>query len=171
VQLAGFGRAAPRDWTGVREQQARVLAVPGTGQAIALDLGDATDIHPRNKQEVGARLARLALHRDYGRTLVDSGPVATRAEIAAGRMTIYFDSAPLTAQGDLAAAFELAGADGKFVRADRIEIVDATVRVSAAAVPTPVSVRYGWQDLPPGFLFNSAGLPAAPFRVTTTATR
>ncbi len=163
VQLAGYGRAAPRDWTGLREQQSRVLAVPATGQAIALDLGDATDIHPRNKQEVGARLARLALHRDYGRTLVDSGPVATRAEVAAGLVTIHFDSAPLTSQGDLAAAFEFAGADGQFVRADHIEIVDATVRVSAAAVPTPVSVRYGWQDLPPGFLFNSAGLPTAPF--------
>lgn len=171
VQLAGYGRAAPRDWTGLREQQSRVLAVPGTGQAVALDLGDATDIHPRNKQEVGARLARLALHRDYGRTLVDSGPVATRAEAAAGIVTIHFDSATLTASGDLAAAFELAGADGKFVRADRLEIDGARVRVSAASVSAPVAVRYGWQDLPPGFLFNADHLPAAPFRLTTAVAR
>lgn len=171
VQLAGYGRATPRDWTGLREQQSRVLAVPGTGQAVALDLGDATDIHPRNKQEVGARLARLALHRDYGRTLVDSGPVATRAEAAAGIVTIHFDSATLTASGDLAAAFELAGADGKFIRADRLEIDGARVRVSAASVAAPVAVRYGWQDLPPGFLFNADHLPAAPFRLTTAVAR
>lgn len=168
VQLAGFGRAAPRDWTGLREQQTRALALPGTGQAITLDVGDPTDIHPRNKQEVAARLVRLALHRNYGREIIDTGPAPKRAEVTGGTVSVHFDTAPLSAQGDLAAAFELAGVDGKFHRADQAAIVGSTVNVSAGAVPAPAIIRFARQDLPPGFLYNGAGLPAAPFRLDLT---
>lgn len=171
VQLAGYGRAAPRDWTGVREQQTRALALPATGQAIALDLGDATNIHPRDKQAVGARLARLALHREYGRDLVDTGPIPTRSASAERAVVVHFDVAPLSASGDLAGAFELAGADGKYHPADRAEIDAGSVIVAADAVPSPVAVRFGWQDLPAGFLFNSDGLPAGPFLLELSPAR
>ena len=73
VQLAGFGKPGERDWVGVREAQSTALALPHTGQAIALDIGDATDIHPKNKQAIGDRLARLALHRVYGVPIADTG--------------------------------------------------------------------------------------------------
>lgn len=164
VQLAGFGHAAPRDWTGVREQQTRALALPATGQAIALDLGDATDIHPHNKQEVGTRLARLALHRTYGQEIVDTGPKLELAEVTGSRVTLRFDTSSLRAQGDLATAFELAGADGKFHRVDQASITGNTITFATQNVTTPVTVRFAWQDLPTGFLFNADGLPAAPFQ-------
>ncbi len=171
VQLAGYGRAAPRDWTGVREQQTRALALPATGQAIALDLGDATDIHPKNKQAVGARLARLALHRTYGHAISDTGPVPQSAEPHGASVVIRFDSAVLQGEGDLATTFELAGTDGTFHRVDQAAIDGNTVTLTAQSVPRPVAVRFGWQDLSAAFLFNSDRLPAAPFHLELPASR
>ena len=163
VQLAGYGQAAPRDWTGLRAQQALALHVPSTGQVVALDLGDSTDIHPKNKQEVGARLARLALRGVYGRDITDTGPLPVQVEAFGRTMTICFDSDPLIARGDLTTTFELAGADGVFHPATDVQIEGNTINVSSETVASPQRVRFGWQDLPGAFLYNSDHLPAAPF--------
>ena len=166
VQLAGYGDAGARDWVGLREQQQAVVAVKHTGQAIALDIGEAKDIHPKNKQAVGDRLARLALRRTYGRDIVDSGPHLLSAKTDDASVRLQFANADgLATAGETAAAFELAGPDGTFHAASVLSVDGPRVRVESDAVKRPVSLRFGWQNLPPGFLFNAAGLPAAPFRV------
>lgn len=167
VQLAGYGQAGQRAWVEVREAQAAALVLPHTGQAVAVDAGDATTIHPPNKQAVGDRLARLALRRVYGRDIQDSGPVPARAIAAAGAVRVKFENAAdgLSAHGDLARAFELAGADGRFITASSAVITGDSVIVRAAGVDAPVAVRFDWQALPPAFLRNQAGLPAAPFKL------
>lgn len=168
VQLAGFGRAAPRAWVQLREAQSAPLVLPGTGQAIAIDVGDATDIHPKNKQAVGERLARLALRRVYSRAIEDTGPEPGSLTARVGDVQISFSHAPggLVTEGDVTGAFELAGADGVFHPATRASVDGETVVVSARPVTSPVTVRFSWQDLPAGFLRNRAGLPAAPFRLS-----
>ncbi len=171
VSLAGFGNAGKRDWTGVRDQQNRALATPGTAQAVAYDIGDETDIHPKNKQETGRRLALLALRRVYGFDIEDTGPVPVEA-VAVGKdaIRLRFSHAGAglrcgnpTGEG----LFELAADDGEFVPAVSLKIERDTVLVRSAAVAVPARVRYAWQNLPKGALTNSDGLPAAPFLIKT----
>ncbi|MBL9206924.1 MAG: sialate O-acetylesterase [Opitutaceae bacterium] len=171
VQLAGYGKAGERDWVGVREQQSTALALPRTGQAIAIDVGDATDIHPKNKQVVGHRLARLALRREYGVTIEDTGPELEGAQrLGDATVQLQFRHAEgLSSQGDLAAAFELAGADGRFHPATQATVSGRTVSLRSSALPHPTAVRYAWSPLPAGSLFNREGLPAAPFRAEIRA--
>ncbi|MES2476548.1 MAG: sialate O-acetylesterase [Verrucomicrobiota bacterium] len=150
----------------MREAQAAVLALPNTGMAVTLDIGDAKDVHPRNKQAVGHRLAQLALARTYKRPVVASGPVLRDAIVDNGRIRVSFDHIAdgLVARGESLERFEIAGEDKKFVRADAV-IEGDTIVVSAAAVTSPAFVRYAWADNPEGAnLYNSADLPAAPFR-------
>ncbi|MCW1884936.1 GDSL-type esterase/lipase family protein [Luteolibacter flavescens] len=152
----------------MREAQASTLALPHTGMAVTLDIGDEKDVHPRNKQDVGLRLARLAMYDAYGRKdVIHSGPVFRMSEIEDGRVVLHFDHIAdgLVAKDGALRHFAIAGDDRKFVWADA-EIEDGDkVIVSSPEVPRPAYVRYAWADNPSSAnLRNSAGLPAAPFR-------
>ncbi len=169
VQLANYmARAAePGEsaWAELREAQAMALALPKTGMAVAIDIGDAGDIHPRNKQDVGSRLARWALADTYGREVVASGPLYRSPSVEGAALRIRFDHAAglATADGATPKGFAVAGADRKWRWAEaRIE--GPTVVVSSPDVAQPVAVRYAWADNPEATLRNGAGLPASPFR-------
>lgn len=141
------------------------LELPATGMAVAIDVGDAEDVHPKNKQEVGNRLARLALRRLYGREVEDSGPLYRGMAREGSRVRLSFDHVDggLEAEGGALTGFAVAGEDRKFHWAEaRIE--GETVVVWSDRVPDPVAVRYGWAANPRCNLYDAAGLPAAPFR-------
>jgi sialate O-acetylesterase len=167
VQLANWqaGNANATDWALLREAQTQTLAVPATGMAVAIDIGDTVDIHPRNKQEVGRRLALIARAKTYHIPCDWSGPVFASATPERGAMRVRFahNEGGLLAHDRPVQSLEVAGADRKFHPAQgRIE--GATLVVSAPEAPAPVAVRYAWKNAPEANLFNGAGLPAAPFR-------
>ena len=179
VQLANFRAPADEpgdsDWALLRESQSAALALPNTGQAVAIDIGDAADIHPRNKQEVGRRLALAARKVAYDEQLVYSGPTYRSHEVRDGRVVIAFDhvGGGLAAGGrtdDKILEFAIAGPDRRFVRAEATIEGDRVV-VWSKEVPEPAAVRYAWADNPAGAnLVNAEGLPASPFR-TDCSTR
>jgi sialate O-acetylesterase len=149
----------------VREAQAQVAkSVPATGLAVAIDIGEES-IHPLNKQEVGRRLAFQALRKTYGRDVSCDGPTYRGTSVEGNAIRIAFDHADgLVAREGPPKWFAIAGADQKFVWADATLEGD-TILVTSPQVPEPVAVRYAWADNPEGCnLFNSAGLPMAPFR-------
>lgn len=159
VQLAGGGRPD------AREAQATVLSLPNTGMAVAIDIGDAKDVHPKNKQDVGNRLARIALANTYGEKMEYSGPVyeSMKVEGAAVRLRFTHGDGLRTQEGDLK-WFTVAGENGKFVPATA-KIDGDSIMVSSPNVAAPVAVRYAWVNFPDsGLLYNAAGLPAVPFR-------
>ena len=169
VQLANWhaSKAEPdeSDWAELREAQMMTLREPQTGMAVTIDIGDENDIHPRNKLDVGRRLAAWALAGTYGRSVLPSGPLFDRYTIQGDKVRIHFkygaglktvDSGPVK-------GFALAGEDRKFVWADA-RIQGDTVVVSSSKILRPVAVRYGWADNPIVNLYNMAGLPASPFR-------
>ncbi len=169
VQLANFmqraGEPGESSWAELREAQTLTLAVPRTGMAVTIDIGEANDIHPRNKQDVGARLARWALADTYAKPVVKSGPlyVSATAESHALRVRLEHAAGLTTGDGKPARGFAIAGVDRKWHWAEaRIE--NDTVLVSSPAVPLPVAVRYAWADNPEATLRNGEGLPASPFR-------
>ncbi|MDB5105870.1 MAG: Sialic acid-specific 9-O-acetylesterase [Fibrobacteres bacterium] len=153
----------------VREGQRLNLSQPNTAMAVTLGLGDALDIHPRNKAPVGKRLSLCALGLAYGRADVTySGPLYESMKVEGGviRLRFRFAESGLMAQGGgKLAGFSIAGADRKWVWADAVARGD-TVIVSSAQVPAPVEVRYAWADNPVFNLQNGAGLPASPFRTS-----
>ena len=170
VQLANwlphYADPVESHWAELREAQWLTLrTVPMTGMAVTIDIGDTEDIHPRNKQDVGRRLALEARRVAYGESLVSSGPLYRGMRIEGNRIRIAFDSVGggLVAKTDPLAEFAVAGRDGAFVRAEA-RIDGPTVVVSSAAVPNPIAVRYAWQDNPQVSLYNREGLPASPFR-------
>lgn len=169
VQLANFQETKPDPgdsaWAELREAQSMTLALPNTGQAVIIDIGEAKDIHPKNKQDVGKRLALNALAKDYGKRVEYSGPKYKSMKIDGNSVTLSFDHAKgLTAKGgEKLTGFAVAGADQKFVWADA-KIKGKRVIVSAPGVDKPVAVRYAWADNPVCNLYNAAGLPASPFR-------
>jgi sialate O-acetylesterase len=168
VQLPNFDHGNKNDdtwhWAELREAQTATLSTPRTGQAVTIDVGEAKDLHPKNKKPVGERLALLA--RAYGeKNVIDSGPVITGARRSGARWRVEFAplASPLKAAPAGLTGFELAGADKIFHPAEaRIE--GAAILVSSAAVPDPVALRYAFRNAPEAGLFNAAGLPAAPFR-------
>ncbi|MHC4990738.1 MAG: family 16 glycoside hydrolase, partial [Planctomycetota bacterium] len=166
VQIAPF-KYRRGDAPGLREAQAAALDLPGTGMAVTLDIGNPDDIHPRNKQEVGRRLALCALARTYGREdVIDSGPMYRAIEIEGSTARLRFDHVRtgLRCRDDVRRPmFYVAGADRRFVAAE-VEPDGSTLLVRSDQVPAPVAVRYAWSDAPEAVLFNGAGLPAAPFR-------
>lgn len=168
VSLASYwppGERTDTNYAELREAQAQALALPSTGQALAIDLGEAFDIHPPRKQEVAHRLALLAKHRVYGMTVDDTGPtfVSAAREGAAMRVRFANVSGGLVAHNKPPQPLELAGPDHIFHRASgRIE--NGTLLVSSPDVREPAAVRYAWHNFPDANLYNGAGLPAAPFR-------
>jgi sialate O-acetylesterase len=171
VQLANMRDAKPEpsdsEWAELREAQLMTLSLPNTGMAVTIDIGEANNIHPRNKQEVGRRLALWALARIYDRKITYSGPIYKSMKIEGKNIVISFDhlDGGLKASGDgVLRQFAIAGIDKKFVWA-QAQIVGDTVVVGSTAVDKPVAVRYAWAMNPAGCnLYNCAGLPASPFR-------
>lgn len=170
VSLASFLPAQEKpgesDWAILRESQSAALSLPNVGQAITLDIGEADDIHPRNKQDVGYRLALWARSLTYGNQVVPSGPLYRDHTVENGRFVISFDhvGGGLSTSGGPLGGFAIAGSDGVFVWAEA-HIQGDTVIVSHPNIPSPVSVRYAWADNPAtANLINTEGLPAASFR-------
>ncbi|HEY8188658.1 MAG TPA: sialate O-acetylesterase [Pyrinomonadaceae bacterium] len=170
VQLANW-HAAPSepgdsDWAELREAQTMALRLPQTGMAVIIDIGDANDIHPRNKLDVGKRLAAWALAVTYHQKIEPSGPLYDSFSIKDDKIRVHFrhvDGGLRSSDGAPVKGFVIAGADRKFVWANaRIE-GDAVV-VSSKDVAHPIAVRYAWADNPVSNLYNAAGLPASPFR-------
>lgn len=174
VQLANFmarkDEPGESEWAELREAQTMTLRLKNTGMAVAIDVGEAGDIHPVNKEAVGERLARLALAKDYGQTdVVASGPLYKSMEIQGDRIAITFDYADMglaTLSGQPIRGFSIAGEDRKFVWA-QAKLVGTQVVVWSPLVKNPVAVRYGWGDNPTVNLINKAGLPTSPFRTDT----
>ena len=170
VQLASFRKreTEPSDggWAFIRESQAKALAVPHTGMAVAIDIGDAMTVHPKNKQDVGKRLALWACRDCYGDIdIAVSGPLYASSSVEGKRIRIRFDYVygGLTARGGELKGFAIADADKKFVWADA-QIDGDSVLVRSESIANPVYVRYAWADNPECTLYNTAGLPAGPFR-------
>lgn len=133
--------------------------------AVTTDIGDADDIHPKNKQDVGKRLALQAREKTYKQNIVGSGPLYQSHQIENGKIRILFqpNESKLIARNGILKGFAIAGPDKKFYWADA-EIVGNEVVVSSPDVKFPVAVRYAWEDNPICNLYNEAGLPASPFR-------
>lgn len=183
VQLAAWQKADDNPsgggWGAIRNAQRRCLSIPHTGMAPAIDIGDADDIHPKNKFDVGERLALWALHNEYGRQDVEpSGPLFKSMQREGGKIRIYFDhlggglmigkkSGKAPVVEDTGAAlkhFSVCGSDKKWHWA-KASIEGETVLVSSPNVPDPVAVHYADGMNPEGCnLYNRAGLPASPFR-------
>jgi sialate O-acetylesterase len=173
VQLANFMKPDSQPpvqsaWAILRDAQTATLAVPKTGQAVIIDIGEAQDIHPRNKADVGARLALAARHVAYEQPVEHVGPTH-RAHIVKGNaMYVKFDhlGGGLVSHASDGAVhgFAIAGADRRFVWADA-RIDGNLVVVSSPQVPSPVAVRYAWGNNPAtASLYGKSGLPAVPFR-------
>jgi len=172
VQLANFLEPAAEpvqkdSWAGVREAQLQTAqTMDRVGLAVTIDVGEAADIHPRNKQDVGRRLALWALAKDYGqRDLVYSGPWWAWIKVEGSTARLGFDhvGGGLVAKGDELTGFAIAGEDKVFYAATA-EIKGNEVHVSHPKVETPVAVRYGWSFNPLCNLYNKENLPASPFR-------
>ncbi|MGR3811831.1 sialate O-acetylesterase [Jiulongibacter sp. NS-SX5] len=172
VQLSSYGAFndsnTGSDWAELREAQSMTLALPKTGEAVTIDIGNPHDIHPRNKQDVGLRLALNALQNTYGMSIVGSGPRFSSVSFKKGKATLTFNSigSGLEAKDKFGylKGFEIAGADKKFYFA-KAEINGNTVVVSHPEVSKPAAVRYGWSNSPvDSNLYNKQGLPASPFR-------
>ncbi|MDP8243115.1 MAG: sialate O-acetylesterase [Candidatus Hinthialibacter antarcticus] len=166
VQLANF-KPGGGNWPELREAQTMTLSLPNTGMAVTTDIGNPVDIHPRNKQDVGKRLALVALAQDYGHDIVYSGPMYKAMEVKGNSVALSFDhlgSGMVTLGGDTLNGFIIAGSDKEFHPASA-KIEGDKVIVSSDAVSSPVAVRYAWTDNPEeANLFNKEGLPASSFR-------
>jgi sialate O-acetylesterase len=166
VQLANFNAGKAPTWPELREAQNMALRLPHTGTAITIDIGNRDDIHPKNKQEVGRRLALVAMTDAYGKRVYHSGPMYRDAadEGDSIRVRFYHTWKGLTVHGDDGlAGFEVAGEDHEYHPASA-RIDGDTVLVQSDEVPHPVAVRYAWENDPPATLYNGVGLPASPFR-------
>ncbi len=164
VQLPNFIRAG-EGWPLMREQMMNALqTIPRSGMATTIDIGEAKDIHPKNKQDVGWRLAQWALGTVYHKEVeAICGPLIDTVTAKGAEMVLTFKhSKGLNARGGLT-GFEVAGADEKW-QAAQAKIEGETVIVSASSVPEPKKVRYAWKDFPTATLFNGAGMPASTFR-------
>jgi sialate O-acetylesterase len=172
VQLANY-RAVDKtpvdsDWAELREAQTMTLSLPRTGEAVIIDIGEAGDIHPRNKQDVGRRLALNAFHDAYGFDKVWSGPKYASMTVEENRAIIDFETCGSTLvvhnKYGYIEGFAIAGADRIFHWAQACMTPDGKLVVSSDKVGRPVAVRYAWSNNPEANLFNAEGLPAVPFR-------
>lgn len=168
VQLPNYDRKFDGDYfTLIREAQRQVAQeATNVWMAVSIDVGSATDVHPRKKKPVAERLARIALANVYGKEVPWTGPVFDSAELRGNRILVKFKGAAdglKDGDGGILEGFSVAGKDGVYKTADaRIEGPD-TVAVSSADVPKPASVRYAWAPDPKADLYDGAGLPAPPF--------
>jgi sialate O-acetylesterase len=155
-------------WAELREAQTETLKLPNVGMAVTTDIGNAKDIHPTNKQDVGKRLAAIALNNVYGKKMVYSGPIFKSQEIKGNQIILTFDNIgnglSTSDPNGILKGFEIAGTDKVFYLAKAM-IKDNQVIVSNENVPNPVAVHYGWADDDTEInLFNKENFPASPFR-------
>jgi sialate O-acetylesterase len=170
VQLAGFSKpsAQPQNslWAELREAQTKARMVPNTRMAVAIDIGHEVDMHPKNKQDVGHRLALIALATVYRKAVAYSGPIYESMQVEGNKIRLSFrnaDSGLAVHGGQALRGFAVAGADHKFVWANA-SIDGESVLVWSNKVPAPAAVRYAWDDNPVCNLYNKDDLPCAPFR-------
>ncbi|PRY86986.1 sialate O-acetylesterase [Mongoliibacter ruber] len=175
VQLANFmeqKEVQPEShWAYLREAQSNVRKLPNTGMAVTIDIGEAGDIHPKNKRDVGHRLYKVAQKVAYNEETTDKGPTLLRARVANGMFVLTFadlDDGFTMTEGTEVKGFIIAGEDGKFYKGNAILSGANEIQVSHPQVSDPVEVRYAWADNPEVNLYNSAGLPAEPFRYKVT---
>lgn len=172
VQLADYNpevdQPGESSWAELREAQTMTMdRLPKTGQAVIIDIGEGRDIHPRNKVDVGRRLARLALANDYGIKINAQSPRYKSMEKQDNKIVLTFDNVDgwwTFDVRDKPIGFSIAGEDKKFVWADAKILPDKRIEVSSQAVANPVAVRYGWADNPRVNVFNKDRLPLTPFR-------
>jgi sialate O-acetylesterase len=171
VQLADFQGEKPEpgdsDWAELREAQTMTMKLPNTGEAVIIDIGEGKDIHPKNKVDVGRRLARWALAKDYGVKIPYHSPQYKSMEVQGSKVVLTFDFVdggwrPFDVNEPR--GFAIAGTDNKFVWATGKILPDGRIEVSSDKVEAPVSVRYGWANNPVVNMYNGAGLPLTPFR-------
>jgi len=164
VQISAFNSNPTESWPTIREAQFRTLSLTNTAMAVTIDIGNPTNVHPANKQAVGARLALAARALAYGEHVEYAGPLFRQAAPDEQGMRIWFDHAAdglMSKEGPLT-GFEIAGPDRHFVKA-AARIDGSTVVATSPQVPAPAYVRYGWENAPVVNLVNSTGLPASPF--------
>ncbi len=191
VQLANFMKCdgnptqSESGWPGLREAQSLTLKLPNTGQAVIIDIGEANDIHPKNKADVSKRLALAGLKVAYGKDIVYSGPTYDTMKVEGDKVRLQFKNtgtgliigaAPAIRLGeeptkplDHLVGFNVAGEDKKFVWASA-KIDGNSVVVWSDAVKNPVAVRYAWANNPECNLYNKEGIPASPFRTDVWVT-
>jgi sialate O-acetylesterase len=173
VQLASFNAgngnsATGSEWAELREAQSKTLSLPSTGMAVTTDIGESNDIHPKNKQDVGRRLAAIALNNLYGQPMEYSGPVFQSMDIQGNKIILDFthkgSGLMVKDKYGYIRGFEVAGADQHFHYAKAF-ILNNKVTVSSEEVANPQSVRYAWaDDAGEANLFNVEGFPASSFR-------
>ena len=172
VQLANYmskdNTPQESEWANLREAQTLTLSLPQTSQVVTTDIGDANDIHPHNKQDVGLRLALTALSKTYNmNNIISSGPTFKSMSIVGNKVSIEYDNVEqglvVNNKYGYIEGFAIAGVDKKFEWAQAYLDGDRVI-VSSERVPNPVAIRYSWSNNPDVNLFNSGGLPAAPFR-------
>jgi sialate O-acetylesterase len=172
VQLADFKDEVPlpgdSQWAELRESQTKTQnAVKNGGQAVIIDIGEASDIHPKNKRDVAERLARLALVNDYGFKMPSRSPEYKSIEIKGGKAVVTLDtfgSSVRAVDAREVKGFAICGEDQKWVWANAVIVGNDKVEVSSASVPKPAAVRYAWADNPVCNLYSKDGLPVTPFR-------
>lgn len=172
VQLADYQAETPEpgesNWAELREAQTMTMTkLPHTGEAVIIDIGEGKDIHPKNKVDVGRRLARLALANEYGMDIASRSPIYKSMESKGNSIVLTFDHIdngwrPFDTAAPV--GFAIAGDDKKFVWADAKIEKDGSVTVSSNLVEKPVAVRYAWANNPVCNMFDGAGLPLTPFR-------
>lgn len=166
VQIAPWKYGVSESGALLRESQLKVLSMPKTGMVVISDIGDIEDIHPRNKRDVGRRLANWALAKTYGHADIPfSGPLYRDFRVEENQIRLFFDFADsgLMCRGEHLTHFQICGKNKEFVEAiARIE--GETIVVSSDFVKKPVSVRFGWHNTAEPNLFNGHGLPASTFR-------
>jgi len=174
VQLPNYGTLNTEitlyDWALFRESQLKALAIPRTGMAVTIDIGDPSDIHPQNKKDVGIRLALAAKKVAYGDTrIVYSGPVYSSLTVNRNRIILTFTntgSGLVTGNGKEPEGFEICDINSNYVPA-RAVIDNDKIIVWSDSIVNPVAVRYAWANNPEGAnLYNKEGLPASPFRTS-----
>jgi sialate O-acetylesterase len=172
VQLADFKPCQPdpgdSDWAELRESQTRTMSLlKNTGQAVTTDLGEANDIHPKNKRDVAERLVRWALAKDYGVKIPHCSPMFRDVRFEGAKAVVGFDQVGTglrTVDVDEVRGFALCGEDRKWVWAEAKILGNDKIEVSARTVAKPVAVRYAWADNPVCNVFSKEGLPLTPFR-------
>jgi sialate O-acetylesterase len=163
VQISSFD-SPPENWGLIRDSQRRTLDVANTGMVVTLDIGQRDNVHPPDKQTVGARLALAGRVLAYGETGLEwSGPLYRQTTRQEGALKIWFDHAEgLHSMGNELRGFEVAGADGRFSPASA-KVQGTSVLVSSPEVAEPAQVRYAWQNFTDANLYNGASLPASTF--------
>ena len=167
TQIAPFNYGAPEaiESAQLRDAQRKSLAVPNTGMAVTLDIGNPVNIHPGNKQDVGKRLAYWALAKDYNqKEVVYSGPLYDGMKVEGDkiRVTFRFTTTSLVPKTDKLIGFEIAGVDGQFLPAEAV-VEETTILVFNKKIKAPTQVRYAFKNASEANLFNGVGLPASSF--------